>query len=115
MLRVAGKFVPRLLTDEQNVQHVATNQELLHRANDKGNFLKNIVAVNGADFFLLPKLKSTLEGRKFDTIEEIKENSPSDLKAILKQAFQDCFQNWKKLWGRCISSGGEYFEGDKCN
>jgi len=28
-----------------------------------------------ADFFLFPKLKSTLKGRQFQTIEEIKENS----------------------------------------
>jgi len=28
-----------------------------------------------ADFFLFPKLKSTLKGHRFQTIEEIKENS----------------------------------------
>src|SRR5215469_3395240 len=28
-----------------------------------------------ADFFLFPKLKSTLKGRRFQTVEEIKENS----------------------------------------
>jgi hypothetical protein len=59
-----------------------------------------------ADFFLFLKLKSTLKGRRFDTIEEIKGNSQRDLKVIQTQAFQDCFQNWKKRWERCISSGG---------
>jgi transposase len=63
-----------------------------------------------ADFFLFPKLKSTLKGGRFDTIEEIKENLLRDLKAIPKQVFQDCFQNWKKRWKQCISS-----EDDKCN
>jgi hypothetical protein len=58
-----------------------------------------------ADVFLFPKLKFTLKGRIFATIAEIKENSPRDLKAIPKQSFQDCFQNWKKSWGRCFSSG----------
>jgi transposase len=58
-----------------------------------------------ADFFLFLKLKSILKGRSFATIEEIKENSLRDLKVIPKQVFQDFFQNWKKLWGRCISSG----------
>jgi len=62
-----------------------------------------------ADFFLFPKLKSTLKGHRFQTIEEIKENSLQDLRAIL----QNTFQNWKKHWERCINSRGEYFEGDK--
>jgi hypothetical protein len=57
-----------------------------------------------AYFFLFPKPKSTLKGRRFDTIEEIKENSLRNLKAIPKQAFQDFLQNWKKR-ERCISRG----------
>jgi transposase len=65
-------------------------------------------ALAPADFFLFPKLKSTLKGRRFHTVE-IKENSLQDLRAIL----QNTFQNWKKCWERCINSRGEYFEGDK--
>jgi transposase len=62
-----------------------------------------------ADFFLFPQLKSSLKGRRFQTIEEIEENSTRDLNAIPQNKFQD----WKKRWERCIKSGGEYFEGDK--
>jgi transposase len=58
------------------------------------------------DFLLFPKLKSTLKGHRFQTIEE---NSLWDLRAIP----QNAFQNWKKRWKRCIDNGGEYFEGDK--
>jgi len=65
------------------------------------------------DFFLFPQLKSSLKGRRFQTIEEIEENWTWDLRAILQNKFQDAFQNWKKRWERCIKSGGEYFEGDK--
>jgi histone-lysine N-methyltransferase SETMAR len=43
MHRVAAKFVPRLLTDEQREQRVGINQELLDQANSDGNLLKNIV------------------------------------------------------------------------
>jgi len=64
-------------------------------------------------FLLFPKMKSILIGRRFQTIEEIKENSLQDLHAIPQNTFQDVFQNWKKSWERCISSRGEYFEGDK--
>jgi len=62
-----------------------------------------------ADFFLFPKLKSSLKGRQFQTVEEIEENSIWDLRAIL----QNTFQNWKKCWEQWIKSGGEYFEGGK--
>jgi transposase len=43
MHRVAAKFVPRLLTDEQKEQRVAISQELLDQANSDENLLKNIV------------------------------------------------------------------------
>jgi transposase len=66
-----------------------------------------------ADFFLFQKLKSTLKGQRFQSVQEIKENSLEDLRAIPKNAFQDCFRKWKKRWERCINSQGEYFEGDK--
>jgi len=65
------------------------------------------------DFFLFLKLKSSLIGRQFQTVEEIEENSISDLRVIPQNTFQDAFQNWKKCWEQCIKSGGEYFEGDK--
>ena len=34
------------------------------------------------------------------------------LKAITLQEFQNCFEQWKKRWDKCIDSQGEYFEGD---
>jgi transposase len=65
-----------------------------------------------ADFFLFPKLKTTLKGRRFQTIEEIQENATIELRAITSSAFQEAFQKWKKRWERCIASRGDYFEGD---
>jgi hypothetical protein len=41
MHRIAAKFVPRLLTDDQKQNQVDVSKELLDRANDD-NFLKNI-------------------------------------------------------------------------
>ena len=66
-----------------------------------------------ADFFFFPKLKSSLKGRRFQTVEEVEENSIRGLRAIPQNTFQNAFQNWEKRWERCIKSGGEYFEGDK--
>ncbi|GFG38446.1 hypothetical protein Cfor_02351, partial [Coptotermes formosanus] len=39
-------------------------------------------------------LKSTLKGHRFQTAEEIKENSLQDLRAIPQNTFQYAFQNW---------------------
>jgi hypothetical protein len=43
MHRIAAKFVPRLLTDDQKQNRVDVSQELLDRANGGDNFLKNII------------------------------------------------------------------------
>ena len=42
-----------------------------------------------ADFFLFPKLKTPIKGKRFATIEEIKEKSQQELLAIPKRAFQN--------------------------
>jgi len=64
-----------------------------------------------ADFFLFPKLKITLKGRRFQSLEEIQENSIRELRAVTESAFQEAFQQLKKRWERCIASTGGYFEG----
>jgi len=64
------------------------------------------------DFFLLPKLKLRMTGRRFDIIEEIQEETQWVLDIIPKRDFQGCFQAWQKRWDRCIRAKGEYCEGD---
>jgi len=108
MCRVAAKFVPHLLTDallihEFLMKHEATVVPQMPYS----------PALAPADFFLFPKLKSLLKGRRFQKVEEIEDNSILDLHAIPQNTFQDVFQNWKKHWERYIESGREYFEGDK--
>ena len=39
-------------------------------------------------FFLIAKLKTTLKGRLFQTIEEIQENATIELRSIISSAFQ---------------------------
>jgi transposase len=93
MRRVSAKFVPRLLTDV--APHPPYSPDLAP-----------------ADFFLFPKLKTTLKGRRFQAIEEIQENAIRELRAITESAFQETFQQWKKRWEWCIASRGDNFEGD---
>jgi hypothetical protein len=64
------------------------------------------------DFFLFPRLKSTLKGKRFQDVMEIQLNTTWQLQVIPKQACQTCIKKWKDHWNCCIQSGGSYFEGD---
>jgi hypothetical protein len=64
------------------------------------------------DFFIFPRLKSTLKGKQFQDVAEIQLNMTQQLQAIPKQAYQTCNEKWKDHWNHCIKSGGWYFEGD---
>jgi hypothetical protein len=46
------------------------------------------------DSFLFPKLKYTLK-EQVQTIQEFMENLQTELRAILKKVYQDCFQKWQ--------------------
>jgi len=108
MRRVAAKFVPHLLTDALLIREFLKKHEATFVSQPP--YSPDLVP---ADFFLFPKLKSSLKCRRFQTVEEIEVNSIRDLRAIPQNTFQDALQDWKKRWERCIKSGGEYFEGGK--
>ncbi|VEN56661.1 unnamed protein product [Callosobruchus maculatus] len=65
------------------------------------------------DFFLFPKLKRPMKGRRYATIEELKTASKEDPNKIRKNDFFKCFEDWKRRWHECIISEGSYFEGGK--
>ncbi|UYV80186.1 hypothetical protein LAZ67_18001955 [Cordylochernes scorpioides] len=50
------------------------------------------------DFFLFPKLKRPMKGRRYATLDEIKTASKEELKNILKNDFLKCFEDWKNRW-----------------
>jgi histone-lysine N-methyltransferase SETMAR len=65
------------------------------------------------DFFVFPRLKSTLKGKRFQDVAEIQLNTKRQLQTIPRQAYQTCVEKWKDRWKRCIQSGELYFKGDK--
>ena len=65
------------------------------------------------DFWLFPKLKRPLRGNRFESIEEIEHETVRALKAIPTDDFLACFEDWRKLWHKCIGVGRDYFEGAK--
>jgi hypothetical protein len=60
------------------------------------------------NFFLIPKMKIKLKGRRFDTVEVIQAEPQTVLNTLTKKDFGDAFQKWD----RCMRSQGDYFEGD---
>ena len=63
-------------------------------------------------FFLFPRMKRDLKGKRFQNVEEMRVKTTEALKTITLQEFQNCFEQWKKRWDKCIDSQGEYFDGD---
>jgi histone-lysine N-methyltransferase SETMAR len=65
-----------------------------------------------SDFFLFPRLKSTLKEKRLQDVTDMQLNTTWQLQVIPKQAYQTCIEKWKDCWNHCIQSGGSYFEGD---
>jgi len=63
-------------------------------------------------FFFVPEDEGNIERGHFDDIDDIRNNTTAVLKAIPQNQLQNCFEWWTRRWHRCISSQGEYFEGD---
>jgi hypothetical protein len=64
------------------------------------------------DFFLFPKMKLWLKGRRLDTTEEIHAESQEVIDILIFENFQGCMKSWEKRWDRCIHAQGDYFERD---
>ncbi|GFU14320.1 HTH_48 domain-containing protein [Trichonephila clavipes] len=123
MRRVSAKFVPRLLTEDQQFQRLATSSDLFQSESYDPEFMKLIITgdeswVYGYD----PETKqqssqwktpgSPRPKKARQDIETIKQNSTQQLQAIPKSEFQKCFEDWKHHWAKCVTANGAYFEGD---
>ena len=65
------------------------------------------------DFFLFPKLKAFLAGRKYQSRQALGSAIHQYLITVPKSAYRDAFKKWIHQLKLCISSHGEYFEGMK--
>ena len=63
------------------------------------------------DFFLFPKLKKELAGRRFERIENLARAVNSIINKIPNQEYEKCFNSWRNRLQHCIDVGGKYFEG----
>jgi hypothetical protein len=55
-------------------------------------------------------VKTALERKRFQDVEDIKENVTAELNAVPLEAFADCFQKRFERCNKCIQVGGDYFE-----
>ena len=60
------------------------------------------------DFWLFPKLR----GRRYKTIEEMKEAETMVIDSFAQEDVSGVFQKLLEHYNKCIASGGDYFEGD---
>lgn len=62
------------------------------------------------DFYLFPKIKKNLKGRRFESKEDLLEALNIELSKVKLEDFQDCFSTWFKRMEKCIKMSGTYFE-----
>jgi hypothetical protein len=63
------------------------------------------------DFFLFPKMKLKLKGRRFDGLEEIQWESQNVLGTLREQDFQHSFQQWQRRWDHVSLHKGTILKG----
>ena len=57
-------------------------------------------------------LFSKLRGCRYETIEEIKVAATKVIDMLTQEDFHGAFQNVLERYNKCITAGGDYFEGD---
>jgi transposase len=65
-----------------------------------------------ADFFLFPKMKIQLKGRRFHSIADIQRESQKVMDSLTQNNFEAAFQQWQERCDPCIAVQGDYFKGD---
>ena len=64
------------------------------------------------DFWLFPKVKMTMKGKRFEWIQDTEAATTAQLNTLTKEDFQNCFRKWQERCDKCVRSEVEYFEGD---
>jgi len=59
------------------------------------------------DFWLFPKVKMTMKGKRSESIQDIKAATTAQLKALTKEDFHNCFRKWQERWDNCVRSEGD--------
>ena len=63
------------------------------------------------NFWLFPKDKMAMKGKRFESIQDIEAVTTAQLKTLMKEDFQNCFRKWQERWDTYVRSEGEYLRG----
>jgi hypothetical protein len=71
----------------------------------------NVITLKYPVYFnLFPRLKSALNGRRFCDAPDIIKKATEELKRLLQNGSQECFQHLYSLWQKCKVAQRNYFE-----
>ena len=77
--------------------------------------INQLPAVLWVLWFLFPKLRKFLSGRRYKSRQALGSAISQCLRGLPKSAYCDTFQKWIQRLKLCISNHREYFEGMKCS
>jgi len=98
---------------QRPMSHGSLHQSIFGRKKHScGSLAPHSPDLSPCDFFLFLRLKNHLKGRHFGTLDNIQKSVTDELKGILAEAFQHCYEQWKQRLRRCVAAQGNYFEGE---
>lgn len=62
------------------------------------------------DFYLFPKIKNQLRGKRFSSPDEAVEEYEKHVSEVTTEEWHKSFQNWFDRMKKCIDAKGDYFE-----
>ena len=105
--RVAARLVPKNLNFLQKELRVEFAKGMLANVAHDPTFIERIITRDEMWVY-----DSALRETRHESVEAIKKNSLTELKAIPAKAYKKCMENYINRWHACIGSEGAYFEGD---
>ncbi|PNF22002.1 hypothetical protein B7P43_G17659 [Cryptotermes secundus] len=96
--RVTAKFVPKLLSPEQQQLRLEFALDMMD------------LDLAPADFILFPRIKTALKGRRFESFQAIQAAVTTSLNEVPVEAFEGAYRAWESRWKKCIDAHGQYFE-----
>jgi len=58
-------------------------------------------------------MKRDMKGKRFSDVAKVKKKTTEALSSVTTDEFKKRFEQWSKRLDKCISSNGEYFEGNQ--
>ncbi len=100
-----------ILLDDNASVHTADDTEVFRRQvrMERGPHPPYSPDLAPCDFFLFPKLKSEMRGKRYANLPDLKRAVHSVFDSFSQEDWQECFHKLQDHWQRCVSSEGHYF------